>query len=63
VDKIAKKYNLKECVFVNSALKMKCHIVKNTLLQAAFLAIKVKESYENDVFNLSCFLKRFLKRQ
>jgi len=34
-----KKNNLKECVFVNSALKMQCCIVKNTLLQTAFLAI------------------------
>jgi len=25
--------------FVNSALKIACHIVENTLLQAAFLAI------------------------
>jgi len=31
--------NLKECVFVNSALKIRCHIVKNTLLQLKFIAI------------------------
>jgi len=30
---------LKECVFVNSALKIQCRVVKNTLLQAAFSAI------------------------
>jgi len=31
------KYSLKECVFVNLALKLQCHIVrKNTLLQTAF---------------------------
>jgi len=28
-----------ECVFVNSALKIPCHVVKNTLLQTAFSAI------------------------
>jgi len=32
VGKIAKN-SLKECDFVNSALKIQCHIVKNTLLQ------------------------------
>jgi len=31
--------NLKECVFVNTALKIQCHIVKKTLLQTAFSAI------------------------
>jgi len=36
------KNGLKECVFVNSALKTQCqktqcHIVKNTLLETAFL--------------------------
>jgi len=35
VGKIAKN-SLKECMFVNSALKMQCHAVKNTLLQTAF---------------------------
>jgi len=30
VGKIAK--SLKECVFFNSALKVQCHIVKNTLV-------------------------------
>jgi len=34
-----------ECVFVNSALKIQCHIVKNTPLQTAFSAI---------LFRLSC---------
>jgi len=39
VGKIAKN-SLKECVFfVNSALKIQCHIVKNTLLQMAFSGI------------------------
>jgi len=33
------KNSLKECVFVNLALKIKCHIVKNTLIQTAFSAI------------------------
>jgi len=32
-------YTLKECVFVNSALKLQYYIVKNTLLQTAFWAI------------------------
>jgi len=27
--------SLKECVFVNSAFKIQCHIVKNTFLQTA----------------------------
>jgi len=31
--------SLKECVFVNSALNIHCHIVKNTFLQIAFSAI------------------------
>jgi len=39
VGKIAKKSSLNECVFVNSALKIQRHIVKNTLLQTAFSAI------------------------
>jgi len=30
---------VQECVFVNSALKVQCHFVKNTLLQIAFSAI------------------------
>jgi len=38
VGKMAKN-SLKEWVFVNSALKIQCHIVKNTLLQTAFSAI------------------------
>jgi len=33
------KNNLKECVYVNSALKIQCHIDKNTFLQTAFSAI------------------------
>jgi len=33
-----KKNSLKECVFVNFALKV-CQIVKNTLLETAFSAI------------------------
>jgi len=36
VGKIAKKNRLKGCAFVNSAFKIQCHIVKNTLLQTAF---------------------------
>jgi len=32
-------YSLKECIFVNSALKIQCHVVKNTLLETAFSAI------------------------
>jgi len=46
VGKIAKKQSegvrlcsLKECVYVNSAFKIRCQIVKNTLLQIAFSAI------------------------
>jgi len=35
VSKITKKKSLKECVFINSRLKIQCHIVKNTLLQTA----------------------------
>jgi len=27
------KNSLKECVFLNTALKIQCHVVKNTLLQ------------------------------
>jgi len=36
-----KKNSPKECVFVNSALKLKiqCHVVKNTLIQTALSAI------------------------
>jgi len=34
-----KKNNLKEYVYVNSALKIQYHTVKNTLLQTAFSAI------------------------
>jgi len=34
-----KKNNLKEGVFVNSALNLQCHIGKNTLLRTAFSAI------------------------
>jgi len=30
------KNSLKECVFVNSALKIQCYIVKNTFLQTAY---------------------------
>jgi len=30
-----KKTSLKESVFVNSALKVQCHVVKNTLLERA----------------------------
>jgi len=33
------KSSLKECVFVNSALKRQCHVVKNALLKTAFSAI------------------------
>jgi len=40
VGRIAEKSNLKECVFVNSALNtVQCYIVKNTLLHTAFSAI------------------------
>jgi len=39
VGKIAKKNSLKECSFVNSALKIQCHIVKSTILQTAFWEI------------------------
>jgi len=28
-----------ECVFVNSAFKIQCHVVKNTLTQTAFSVI------------------------
>jgi len=33
------KNSLKECVFVNSTLKIQCHIVKCTFLQTVFSAI------------------------
>jgi len=33
------KSSLKKCVFVNSALNIQCHVIKNTLLQTAFSAI------------------------
>jgi len=39
VGKIAKKNTLKECSFVNSALKIQCHIIKNTLPQTALSEI------------------------
>jgi len=39
VGKIAKKSSLKECVFINSAFKIQCHVVKNTLLQTAYFSI------------------------
>jgi len=39
VGKTAKKYSLKECVFVNLTLKIQCNVVKNTLLQTALSAI------------------------
>jgi len=34
-----KKSSLKECVFVNSALKIECQIVKNTLLRTVFFGM------------------------
>ena len=37
--KIAKKETLEEVVFVESAFKIRCHIVKKTLLHIAFSAI------------------------
>jgi len=33
------KNSLKECVFVNAALKIRCYIVKYTLLRTAFSVI------------------------
>jgi len=33
------KQNWKECVFLNSALKIQYHVVTNTLQQTAFSAI------------------------
>jgi len=38
VGKIAKKQSKRNVFFVNSALKIQCHDVKNTLLQTAFSA-------------------------
>jgi len=37
--KSPKKSSLKECAFDNSAAKIQCYIVKNTLLQTAFSAV------------------------
>jgi len=34
-----KKNSQKECVFINSALKLQCHVFKNKLLQTGFSAI------------------------
>jgi len=47
VGKISKKNNLKECVFVNSALNIQFNVVKNTLPQTAF-------SVRLSVFNNDC---------
>jgi len=33
------KNSLKEYIFINSALKMQCRVVKNTLVQTAFSVI------------------------
>jgi len=40
------KNSVKECVFINSALKIQLHIVKSTLLQTAFSAILRTGMYE-----------------
>jgi len=37
VGKNRQKNNLKACVFVNSALKIHCHIGKNTLLHMGYI--------------------------
>jgi len=44
-EKNRQKYSLKECVIDNSALKIQCHIIKNTLLQTAFSAILPTAKY------------------
>jgi len=47
-----KKNSLKECVFINSALKIQCRVAKNTLLQTAFC---ISTSYDVQIkhpFNL-----------
>jgi len=40
--------SLKECVFVNSALKIECHVVKITPLQTAFSEIGVGQILSYD---------------
>jgi len=40
------KNSRKRCDFVNSALKIQCHIAKNALLQTAFLANLPIEEYQ-----------------
>jgi len=47
VGKVAKKNILKECVFVNSALEIQRHVVKNALLQTAFSAILPTRVYKD----------------
>jgi len=49
VGKITKK--IKECVFVNSVLKIQCR-VKNTLLQAAFSIFSESESIDKISFKI-----------
>jgi len=43
VGKIAKK-SLKECVLVDSALKIQYHIVKNALLQTSFIGFLIRNT-------------------
>jgi len=38
VGKISNRNSLSECVFVNSALKRQCYVVKNSLLKTTFSA-------------------------
>jgi len=38
-EKNHQKHSLKESVFIDTALKIQCHVVKNALLQTAFSAI------------------------
>jgi len=51
VGKIAKKQ-----FFVNSALKIQCHVVKNNLLQTAFSAIFPVWVSTYILTNASCFV-------
>jgi len=45
---------VKECVFVNSVLKIQCHVVKNTLIQTAFTA-----DIHIDIHGIDCFFGDF----
>jgi len=59
VGKIAKKDSLMECDFVNSALKIQCHIAKNTLIQTGFSAILPRLAQDTKTMFLDAAMTSF----